>query len=370
MIDTVRGDTDLASVGALIGEPARARILLALADGRALPASMLAAEARVANSTASEHLRRLTDGGLLTVATHGRHRYYQLSGPPVADMIEAIARIAPRQQISSLREGTRAHALRKARRCYDHLAGRLGVAVTDAFISHGYLTGHDGSIDLSRLNGNSFRDPIAYTLTPAGARTLRELGAEPPPNPAVRCCVDWTEKRHHMAGPAGRALLTALEQHGWVRPHRYHRALTLTDEGAAELTRLLGIPSAQAALTAQAALAALLDPEEGGDHAEHAAAEAEERGRRGGQVRRVGDRTSGDQRGEHRERDQEPYRHELLLRGRQTGGDARGLGLGLFSRHRLCLVSLGQRMLHRAVRHLLEEHAHRRSSVLSGMPGA
>src|SRR5262249_28146508 len=121
------GDADLASVGALLAEPARAKVLLALSDGRSLPASMLAAEAGVPASTASHHLARLVDGGLISVAARGRHRYYALAGPDVAELLEAAARVAPAQPITSLREGTRAHALRYARRCYDHLAGRLGV---------------------------------------------------------------------------------------------------------------------------------------------------------------------------------------------------------------------------------------------------
>jgi DNA-binding transcriptional ArsR family regulator len=241
----ITGDTDLSAIGALLSEPARARILLALADGRALPASMLASEAGVAASTASEHLRRLTGGGLITVTTHGRFRYYRLAGPAVGDLIEAMARLAPAQPVTSLREGTKANAIRKARRCYDHAGGRLGVALTDAFLRLGYLAGHDGSIDLGRMPGGrpagGVLDPVAYTLTDAGAGAFRELGTEPPGNRAVRCCVDWTEQRHHMAGAAGRGLLRQLEQHGWVKPSRYHRALTLTEEGRAQLISRFGI---------------------------------------------------------------------------------------------------------------------------------
>lgn len=225
-------DPDLAAVGALLSEPARARILLALVDGRALPASMLASEAGIANSTASEHLRRLTEGGLLAVSAHGRYRYYRLAGPHVAESLEILARLAPEQRVTSLREGTRASALRRARRCYDHLAGRLGVAVASAFLDLGFLAG-----DVP----GGFLEPAAFSLTPAGVDALRALGAEPPASRAVRGCVDWTEQRHHMAGPAGRALLGALERNGWIRTGRYPRVLIMTEEGRTQLADRFGV---------------------------------------------------------------------------------------------------------------------------------
>src|SRR4051812_17871883 len=140
----MRGDTDLAALGAVLAERARTRMLLALGDGRALAASVLAAEAGVARSTASAHLGRLVDAGLLAVTVQGRHRYYRLAGAEVAELIEALARVAPPAPVRSLREGTRAHALRAARSCYDHLAGRLGVAVMRALIDDGAIAGGDG----------------------------------------------------------------------------------------------------------------------------------------------------------------------------------------------------------------------------------
>jgi len=114
-----------------MGEPARARVLMALVDGRALSASVLAAEAGMAASTISEHLAQLVDAGLLTAERHGRSRYFRLAGPEVAEVLEALARIAPTQPVRSLRQGTRANALRRARTCYNHLAGQLGVALMD-----------------------------------------------------------------------------------------------------------------------------------------------------------------------------------------------------------------------------------------------
>src|SRR4051812_2152057 len=138
------GDADLAALGAVLGERARARMLLALGDGRALPASLLASEAGAAPSTASVHLARLVDAGLVTVTSQGRHRYYRLAGPHVAELIEVLARLSPTAPVRSLREGTRAQALREARTCYDHLAGRLGVAVMRALIDAGSISGGDG----------------------------------------------------------------------------------------------------------------------------------------------------------------------------------------------------------------------------------
>src|SRR2546429_4485778 len=139
------GDADLAAVGRLLAEPARTRMLLALDDGRALPASVLAAEAGVAPSTASEHLATLVEGGLLRVEPQGRHRYYFLRGPEIGALIEAVAAVAPPQRVRSLRPGTRAAALRAARTCYDHLAGRLGVAVFDALLTGHHVAGGDGN---------------------------------------------------------------------------------------------------------------------------------------------------------------------------------------------------------------------------------
>ena len=241
----ISGDADLASVGSLLAESSRARVLQALADGRELPASMLAAEAGVSAATISEHLRKLLDGGLVWVTARGRYRYYRLAGPQVSDLLEAVARVAPPRPVTSLREGTRGNALRRARSCYDHLGGRLAVALTSAFLDRGYLAGHDGSVDLDRMNGprpaGGVLDPAAYLLTDAGADALRDLGAQPPANRAVRCCVDWTEQRHHMAGPVGAILLEQFRSRDWVRPGRCHRALLITEAGQAELAARFGV---------------------------------------------------------------------------------------------------------------------------------
>ena len=206
------GDADLAAVGSVLADPARAKVLLALADGRSLPASMLAAEAGVAASTASHHLARLTAAGLIDVTSRGRYRYYALAGPHVGALIEAIARVAPPQPVTSLRQGTRAHAMRYARRCYDHLAGRLGVALADALSSSGALVDGDAGLSVSA----------------DGAELLIGIGVRARPGERVRGCVDWTEQRPHLAGPLGRTLLAHLLADEWLTTSRNHRAVRLT----------------------------------------------------------------------------------------------------------------------------------------------
>lgn len=240
------GDADLSVAGRLLAEPARARVLIALSDGRRLPASMLALEAGVAGSTMSSHLARLLEGGMLTVQQHGRYRYYQLPGPHIAELVEVVARISPTLTITSLKAGTRAHAIRRARRCYDHLGGRLAVAITAAFIRDGHLTGHDGSINPDRMPGTrpagGVLDPVAYTLTEQGAAFVSErLNIQTQPQTAVKCCVDWTEQRHHVAGLLGRKILTACEHNHWLKPANHPRALLLTPTGREALQQLLNL---------------------------------------------------------------------------------------------------------------------------------
>src|SRR3954470_18463134 len=144
------GDIDIAALASLLADPARCKILLALDDGRALPASTLADEAGVSRQTASSHLGKLTDAGLLAVETHGRHRYYRLAGPEVAELLEQLGRLAPPRPVRSLREGTSAARLRSARTCYAPFAGKLGVALMDTLLARGALVGGDGQYDPRR----------------------------------------------------------------------------------------------------------------------------------------------------------------------------------------------------------------------------
>jgi DNA-binding transcriptional ArsR family regulator len=241
------GDADLAAVGALLAEPARARILLTLGDGRALAASVLASEAGIAPSTASAHLARLVDGGLLVAERHGRHRYFRLAGPQVGELMETVARIAPAAPVRSLRQGTRAEAVRTARTCYDHLAGRLGTDLMAALLQRGVLTGGDGAFRPEA--GDRLSSPggdVPYELTDAGATFLREdLGVDPAAirgrRPLVRYCVDWSEQRHHLAGALGAALAARMFELGWIRRAPRGRAVHVTPAGHTALRETLGV---------------------------------------------------------------------------------------------------------------------------------
>jgi DNA-binding transcriptional ArsR family regulator len=242
----VSGDSDIAAIGALVADPGRCRILLALGDGRALPASRLAGEAGVSPPTASSHLRKLTEAGLLTVESHGRHRYYRLAGPDVGRLIEALQQLAPATPVRSLRQDTQARALREARTCYDHLAGRLGVTLMQTMLERGYLAGGDGTYDLERTPGDhraGYGHEVDYTLTLAGQEFLDEFGVRiPPRRRLIRYCIDWSEQAHHLSGALGRGLLDRLTELGWTRRSDGSRAIKITNAGRSGLDQTFGIP--------------------------------------------------------------------------------------------------------------------------------
>jgi DNA-binding transcriptional ArsR family regulator len=220
-------DTDLAAVGALIGDPSRARMLDALMGGRALTASELADVAGIGRPAASEHLARLSSGGLVDAVSQGRHRYFRIAGPEVGEALEALSRVAPPRPVTSLRQSGHAQALGFARTCYDHLAGQCGVVLHDALREHGWLT-------------------PSYDVTPTGARALAEWGVDVEAARArrrsfARPCLDWTERRPHLAGSLAAGITTALIERGWfVHRATDSRALRVTDagrDGLAELTQ-------------------------------------------------------------------------------------------------------------------------------------
>jgi len=236
---------DLAPVGALVGEPTRAAMLAELLDGRALTAGELAARAAVGASTASSHLSRLVEGGLLAVVRQGRHRYYRLAGPRVAHALEALATLAPAAEARDPFEREILTGLRFARTCYGHLAGRLGVALRDRLLER----------ELIRQDG------LEHRVTPAGERWFTELGidldaARGTRRSFARACLDWSERRPHLAGGLGDAMLAALVARGWVRRQPGERAVELTEAGRAGLQASLGLSLPAAGLRAGAGRAA------------------------------------------------------------------------------------------------------------------
>ena len=193
----------------------------------------------------SAHLNKLRAGGLIEVEISGRYRYYRLTGPHVAAVLEGLATIAPLQPVRSLRQGIHARQLRAARSCYDHLAGRLGVAVTAALLDRHVLVATDGIDDTTRRPGDRLAGQLPtnpYQLGPAAEAVLGGLGVDLPAllqaphsaRPLLRICTDWTEQRHHLAGRFGAALLAALCESGCLT-RRGQRVIRLTNHGAAIL---------------------------------------------------------------------------------------------------------------------------------------
>jgi hypothetical protein len=182
---------------------------------------------------------------MVTMEPHGRHRYYRIAGPRVVRVLEALAEISPSAPVRSLREGTRAHALRRSRLCYDHLAGRLGVALMGALISAGAIDGGDGSYHPDTASTDRLSAPghdVDYRLTDRGAAVLRDFGVDLDAlrarrRPLIRYCLDWTEQRHHLAGAVGAALTDQMFRLDWIRRAPASRAVRLTDAGQIGLAR-------------------------------------------------------------------------------------------------------------------------------------
>lgn len=208
----------LAVLGSIVGDPSRASMLGALMGGMALTAQELAQEAGIAPSTASSHLALLVDRGLLAVLRQGRHRYYRIVDGDMAELLEGMMTYRPPGRLP----GPGDPALRRARTCYDHIAGALGVRLFASLIEQGRLT--------------LLSDGIA--LSDSGTALLRELGGAPPneARPACRACLDWSERRSHLGGRAGAALLTLFLARGWVR-RGAGRALVVTPPGARAIER-------------------------------------------------------------------------------------------------------------------------------------
>ena len=230
-------NTRFAEIAALAGDPARAGMLHALMDGRALTASELAHVAGIAPQTASGHLTRMTAIGLLTVEKQGRHRYHRLATSGVAHMLESIMQVA--SELAPARKrlvvGPRDAALRKARTCYDHLAGQLGVALADALVAAGHaeLTGDGGIVTDT---GVEFLARIGIDVKAMTTRYGRKSGRV-----LCRPCLDWSERRPHVAGALGAAVADVFFARRWIRRLPGGRAVAVTRDGQAWLARELGL---------------------------------------------------------------------------------------------------------------------------------
>jgi DNA-binding transcriptional ArsR family regulator len=225
--ETMSSNARFAEIAALAGDPARAAMLQALMDGRALTASELARTAGITAQTASSHLARLTASGLLTVAKQGRHRYHRLASAAAARMIESIMQVAAGlQPVRNLSVGPRDAALRAARTCYDHLAGQLGVALTDAMVGRGHVE-LDADAGLITEPGLAFLARIGLDADVIAARRGKRSGRV-----LCRPCLDWSERRPHLAGAIGTALCAHCFERGWLRRIDGTRAVAITPQGA------------------------------------------------------------------------------------------------------------------------------------------
>lgn len=221
---------DIARVASLIGDPARANILAALMDGRALTATELSMAAGVGKSTTSIHLGKLEQGGLVQPSKQGRHRYYALADPDVAAVLETLMGLAQKTGATRVRTGPRDADLRFARVCYDHLAGETSVALYDALITRGVMA----------------VDQQDVSLTSAGAEFLSNFGLDIEAlnhgrRRMCRGCLDWSMRRNHLAGAVGAALFSRFENLGWARRESHSRVVRFSTEGITGLTDAFGL---------------------------------------------------------------------------------------------------------------------------------
>ena len=220
----------IAEIAALVGDPARASMVSALLDGRALPASELAVAAGVTPQTASSHLAKLTTAGVLSVTRHGRERHFRLASPVVAGMIDGIVAVALSKRPRHRPLSRQARALSAARICYGHLAGRLSVEVTDALVARGYIV----------------LDDAVAEITAAGARFFTRFGSGLPARRSTRrrysrLCLDWTERRPHIAGAVGEGITKRCLDLGWIQRMKGSQAVIVTPSGRRGLRQTFGI---------------------------------------------------------------------------------------------------------------------------------
>lgn len=220
----------IAEAASLIGDPARANMLSALMDGRALTATELAHIAGVTPQTASGHLAKLKEANMLVVERQGRHRYFRLAGPEIAQAIEAISVVAQQGAPRHRPTGPRDEAMRFARTCYDHLAGQVAVAVVERFLELGYLTEAEEDFLVNDQGAAALGD---FGIDVSGLRGKRRAFA--------RRCLDWSERRPHIGGALGAAFLARCEVQGWLKTKSGSRSVTVTDIGRAGLAETFGV---------------------------------------------------------------------------------------------------------------------------------
>jgi DNA-binding transcriptional ArsR family regulator len=223
----MRNGPSIAIFGSLVGDPARAGMLTALMSGVALTAGELAREAGVTPPTATAHLNRLTGAGLIKVVVQGRHRYYELAGPEVAAALEGLMSLASTVGPQRVRPGPRDAAMREARVCYDHLAGRVGVQLFEALVSGSLLAAAPEGLALTALGRSCFT-----------AEGLDVAALEKGSRPLCRSCLDWSERRPHLSGSLGAELLRLAMARGWARREPQSRAVTLAPGGLSALIDL------------------------------------------------------------------------------------------------------------------------------------
>jgi DNA-binding transcriptional ArsR family regulator len=225
----MRSRPDFSYVAKLMADSSRAAMLDALLGLDGLPANELARKANISLQTASGHLAKLVEGNLISVEKHGRHRYFRIANSDVARAIETLTIIAPPPRVNSLKVSLRAEKIRIARTCYDHLAGRLGVSLTEAFIEKGYLAENKDDFLITEMGEKYFHD---LNINLVALRKKRRHFA--------RKCLDWSERRYHLAGSLGNAILVRLLELGWIEKLP-DRAVRITEVGKTELYKSLGI---------------------------------------------------------------------------------------------------------------------------------
>ncbi len=230
------GDANLSAVASLIGDPHRSDMLLLLLGGEPLSGTALAEAAGISRALASAHLKKLVAGGLVRVEASGRQRMYTIASRQVADALEALVQLSAPAEVRSLRQAARSKNLRWARMCYDHLAGVVGVAVTEALVGRDLIAAREGTFTLTERGPDGF---AAFGVDVAGLAARRR--------PLVRGCMDWTERRHHLAGSLGAALTAELLRRDWMRGREASRIVTVTPAGRAGLRDWLGLDLGQLA---------------------------------------------------------------------------------------------------------------------------